>query len=203
MHASQNLLALGGFNEIIRLFDVSKKKDLGELMGDHNGTISAIQFYKNKFLITASEDSEIIIYRCKDFQALHKLTIKNKHKVIAMSLHNSGKILLALYGNGLLRLWNMMEARCKFKRKVGLVDDIPGESENEDADLEVDVKTKRDLNDVQRTAIDVKWEPTEGTMFFILYNQMLEVFTVASQDDKPCTSAIFDIQVTSADFISP
>jgi len=66
-------MALGGFNEVIRLFDVAKKKDLGELMGDHNGTITCLQFYKNKFLISGSEDSDIIIYRCKDWTALHKL----------------------------------------------------------------------------------------------------------------------------------
>ena len=40
--ASQNYLALGGFDEVIRLFDVNKKKDLGELMGDHNGTITCL-----------------------------------------------------------------------------------------------------------------------------------------------------------------
>jgi hypothetical protein len=41
-----------------------------------------------------------------------------------MSLHPSGKMLLALYDNGVLRLWNMMEARCNFKRKVGVIEDI-------------------------------------------------------------------------------
>jgi len=67
-------------------------------------------------------------------------------------MHKSGKILLALYANGVLRLWNMMEARCKFKRKVGVIDDdLAQESENdEDADLEVEVKTKKDLNEIQR-----------------------------------------------------
>jgi hypothetical protein len=47
----------------------------------------------------------------------------NKSPVISMSLHPSGKMLLALYDNGVLRLWNMMEARCNFKRKVGVIED--------------------------------------------------------------------------------
>jgi hypothetical protein len=29
------MLALGGYNEVIRLFDVQKKKDLGDLVGEH------------------------------------------------------------------------------------------------------------------------------------------------------------------------
>ena len=66
-------------------------------MGDHNGTITSLAYYKNKFLITGSEDSSIIIYRCSDWSPLHKLEIKNKSKVICMDLHHSGKILLALH----------------------------------------------------------------------------------------------------------
>jgi hypothetical protein len=41
---NKKLVALGGFEEVIRLFDVSKKKDLGSLMGSgsHEGTITSI-----------------------------------------------------------------------------------------------------------------------------------------------------------------
>lgn len=138
--SSHNLLVLGGFNEVIRLFDVKKKKDLGDLMGDHNGTINSLQVYKNKFMISAADDSEIIIYRCKDWTALHKLSIMNKSPVLSISLHQSGKMLLALYKNGVLRLWNLMEARCKYKRKVNVKDnDNPEESENDDPELQ-DIK---------------------------------------------------------------
>ena len=41
----QNLLAVGGYDEVIRLFDVYKKKDLGDLMGVHEGTITSLQIY--------------------------------------------------------------------------------------------------------------------------------------------------------------
>lgn len=64
-----------------------------------------------------------------------------------MSMHNTGKILLALYANGVLRLWNMMEARCKFKRKVNVVEEGGEQSENEDADLEINIQKKKDLTD--------------------------------------------------------
>ena len=40
--SAQNLLTLGGFNEVVRLFDVKRKKDLGDLMGDHSGTITCL-----------------------------------------------------------------------------------------------------------------------------------------------------------------
>jgi len=121
---SHNLMALGGFDEVIRLFDVYKKKDLGDLMGEHQGTITALQFHQNQFLISASEDSKIIIWRCKDWVPLHTLKIKNVSPILAMSLHPSGKMLLALYDNGVMRLWDMMQARCVYKRKMGLLPEV-------------------------------------------------------------------------------
>ena len=146
---SINMLALGGFSEVIRLFDVRKKKDLGELMGEHNGSITCLQFYKNKFLISASEDSQIIIWRCKDWVSLHKLVIKNKSKVISMSIHHSGKMLLALYDNAVLRLWNLMEARCNYKKKMGLLEEEADDDKKQDSDqdLEIEEISKKDLND--------------------------------------------------------
>lgn len=200
---SHNLMALGGFSEVIRLFDIEKKKDLGDLMGDHNGTITALQFYKNKFLISGSEDSQIIIWRCKDWQALHKLVIKNTSKVVSMSLHPSGKILFALYANGVLRLWNMMEARCKSKRKMGVIVDNAEHTDNEDADLEITVTKKKDLSEHDRQPIQVLWEASKGTVYAVLYNKMVEVFSVHSEkEDEPITQTIFDSQVNSMAFIS-
>jgi WD40 repeat protein len=48
------------FDEIIRIFDVKNKKDLGSLQGGshgHEGSITSLQFYKNEFLISSAEDS--------------------------------------------------------------------------------------------------------------------------------------------------
>ena len=58
-------------------------------------------------------------------------------------MHNSGRMLLALYANGVLRLWNMMDARCHFKRKLGVIEEEPvsepvetSEHEQGEAELE-------------------------------------------------------------------
>jgi protein MAK11 len=68
-------LALGGFNEIIKLYDVEKKLEKGEL-SEHNGSITCLQFYKTKFLISGSDDGIVIIWRCKDWVPLHQLRVK-------------------------------------------------------------------------------------------------------------------------------
>ena len=73
-----------------------------------------------------------------------------------MSLHQSGKMLLALYDNGVLRLWNMMSARCMFKKKIGLIEEEESSEKSEDDDEEdvsLDEVTKKDLSDYDRKPI--------------------------------------------------
>ena len=46
-------------------------------------------------------------------------------------MHESGRMLLALYANSVVRLWNMLDARCLFKFKAGL-----SATEDSEADAE-------------------------------------------------------------------
>lgn len=55
MAGNNNLLALGGYSEVIKLYDLKTKKEKGELM-EHEGTITYLQFYKTTYLISGSED---------------------------------------------------------------------------------------------------------------------------------------------------
>lgn len=71
----------------------------------------------------------IVIWRAADMEVIHKLVVKNVSPVKSLSMHKSQRMCLALYQNGMLRLWNMLDARCLFKKKVGLEQE---ESEDED-----------------------------------------------------------------------
>ena len=87
---------------------------------EHTGSITYLQFYKTTYLISGSEDGLIIIWRVKDWVPLHKLRVKNVSKVLNFSLHKSGRMLLVVYDNNMFRLWNLLDGRCQFKRKLGL-----------------------------------------------------------------------------------
>lgn len=50
---------------------------------------------------------------------------------------------LALYGNKMLRLWNLLDARCIFKKKVGILEEQKDSDEEDDDEFsEDDVQTK-------------------------------------------------------------
>ena len=59
-----------------------------------------------------------------------------------MSMHKSGRMLLALYANQMVRLWNLLDARCLFKFKAGLVLEDQKDSSSDD-EQEGDVDEER------------------------------------------------------------
>ena len=141
-----------------------------------------------------------------------------------MSLHKSGKLLLAIYQNRVLRLWNLMNARCTFKRKVCLSDDkeydaekkkvresddedhLLDEEAGEDEQVEMKVElSKKDLSEHDREPVEIKWEPSESKIYAILYRRMIEVFNVEDESggEHPCSYSIFDSVASSFDFIGP
>lgn len=48
-----------------------------------------------------------------------------------MSMHESGRMLLAFYANSMVRLWNLLDARCLFKFKAGLSAEAESDAESE------------------------------------------------------------------------
>jgi hypothetical protein len=54
---------------------------------------------------------------------------------------------------------------------------------------------------MDRQVIEVKWEPSAGNIYSILFRKMLEIYAV--EDEKPKSCTIFDIISTSFDYISP
>lgn len=67
MAAEGNLMAVGGTEEIIKMFDLKKKKSCGELAGVHTSTITALAISKKcNHLFSGSEDGVIAIWRVSD-----------------------------------------------------------------------------------------------------------------------------------------
>jgi protein MAK11 len=91
MANSDKYLAIGGFDEVIKIFNLKKHVEVGELI-DHKGTITCLEFFQNQYLISGSEDGEIFLWRIKDFTLIYKLKAPKLKSVIDMALHPSGKL---------------------------------------------------------------------------------------------------------------
>jgi len=121
-------------------------------------------------------------------------------------------MLLALYANGVLRLWNMLDARCIFKKKVGMSAESSGsedeedQAENDDDEFVEEEKedkaymkklqseaARRVLKQMDKSnlrAEQVMWEPTEGNLFAVLFSRVMEVYSV--EEEEPIHAITFD-----------
>ena len=71
-----NLLALGGHEEVVKLFDLRTKRSCGDLAGEHTGSICSVAV-TGKHTLSGSQDGTIIIWRTEDMVPLHTLKVKN------------------------------------------------------------------------------------------------------------------------------
>jgi hypothetical protein len=81
-----------------------------------------------------------------------------------------------LYENNMFRLWNLLDGRCSFKKKLGL---------NEDSKVVYKV-------------MGIKWEPTQSKTYAVLYDKKVEIMSTDS--DKPLSSVTSDVNFVCMDF---
>jgi len=56
-------LCIGGYEELIKIYDLKKKKELISFEG-HAGTITAMTGYQN-YLVSGADDGSIIVWKMK------------------------------------------------------------------------------------------------------------------------------------------
>lgn len=129
---AKRYLVTGSNDEHIRIYDLQKRKELGTLL-QHQGSITKLVFsdeilnnnkdidndtnksiyplHKNgKWLLSASDDGNIFIWRTKDWE---KFGILKGHKgsINDLAIHPSGKIAVSVGSDQTIRLWNLMTAK--------------------------------------------------------------------------------------------
>lgn len=98
-------LASGATDHTIRLFDLSRGVELGELQ-EHQDSVSSLQHWGETSLVTASSDGQIIVWRCGDYEILLKFR-GHKAAVNCLAIHFSGRMMASAGRDGRLQLWDL------------------------------------------------------------------------------------------------
>lgn len=117
--ASKRYLVSGSNDELIRIYDLQKRKELGTLL-HHSGSIACLEFFESKWLLSGGGDGKIYVWRTKDWEALAELK-GHKGSVNDLSIHPSGKVAISVGEDKTLRLWNLMTGRKASVLKLGKV----------------------------------------------------------------------------------
>lgn len=101
-------LVSGGTDEIIRLFDLCRRRDVGSLT-QHQGPVTALAFVGSTHLLSGGEDGRISLFRTKDWECLHVL--RHKKPIHSLAVHPTGKLAISVGKERSLKLWNLMTAK--------------------------------------------------------------------------------------------
>ncbi|KAL8590439.1 hypothetical protein ACOMHN_011652 [Nucella lapillus] len=105
------LLASGGTDEVIRIFDLKKRRQVGTL-NHHSGTVTSLQF-QDTHLFSTSEDGTLCLWRVASWEA-ERTFRGHKGPVRCVAVHPSGKLTLTVGQDRTLRLWNNITGRIAF-----------------------------------------------------------------------------------------
>lgn len=112
-------LVSGGTDEVIRIYDLSKKIEIGNLL-HHDGTINALEFAVDagrQILFSASDDASVCVWRCSDWTCLKRLS-GHQSPILDLSVHPSARVALTVAKDRSLFMWNMVRGKICFSAKT-------------------------------------------------------------------------------------
>ncbi|KAJ2747263.1 60s ribosome biogenesis protein mak11 [Coemansia sp. BCRC 34301] len=109
-------LASGSTDEVVKLYDLKKRVELGSLH-EHKGSITSLQFHGHTHLLSASEDGAICIFRTKDWEPL-KVLKGHRGPVSSIAIHPSGKLALSVSHDRTVILWNLLTGQRASRTKT-------------------------------------------------------------------------------------
>jgi protein MAK11 len=110
-------LATGSADEVIKVWDLRRKKEIGGLM-HHEGSITQLQFPSRSHLLSASEDGSLCLFRARDWVVLRALK-GHKGRVNSIAVHPSNKVALSVGKDNTLRMWDLMRGKGSASTKLG------------------------------------------------------------------------------------
>ncbi|KAF1793708.1 WD40 repeat, conserved site [Phytophthora cactorum] len=117
MAAKQGKTMLSGASdEMIKIYNVDKRVEVGSLMEQH-GAITSLEFFGQSHVLSGSADNSICIWRTSDWNCLHILG-GHKGEINSIAVHPSGKMCFSVARDRTLRMWNLVKGRIAFIRRL-------------------------------------------------------------------------------------
>ena len=116
MDVAGNMLATGSTDEHINLYNLKKRVEHGSIL-KHQGTISALEFYKDSHLLSCGEDGLMCIWRVKDWECMKEMK-GHRGGINDVSIHPSGKLALTVGRDRTMRTWDLIKGRVLYVSKL-------------------------------------------------------------------------------------
>ncbi|CBQ68694.1 related to MAK11 protein (maintenance of killer toxin-encoding satellite M1 dsRNA) [Sporisorium reilianum SRZ2] len=120
--ADSKWLATGGTDEIVKVWDLRKQREVGQLTG-HEGTITSLVFASRTYLLTTSADAHMNLYRTRDWALLR--TLKGHiGRINSAAPHPTGRLALSVGSDRTIRMWDLMRGQAAASTRIGIEADL-------------------------------------------------------------------------------
>lgn len=111
--------ATGGVDEVVRLYDVDARVEIGTLF-QHQGTVTSLSFVNDhgrQLLFSSSADASICIWRVSEWRLLKRL-VAHQSAVNDVAVHPSAAVALSVANDRSLFMWNLARGKVCFSAKT-------------------------------------------------------------------------------------
>lgn len=127
--AAGSIVASGGADDLIHIYDMHKGRDLGYLMNPGDGAVTALAFYQAaegaapSHLLNGSSDGSISVWQGSSWDCL-KTMEGHKGAVNSLSVHPNGSVALSVGRDRELRVWNLTKGKVTYHSKLASEADL-------------------------------------------------------------------------------
>ncbi|XP_034947045.1 p21-activated protein kinase-interacting protein 1-like [Chelonus insularis] len=173
----KHYVASGGADDSIYLYDMNNRRESGKLM-HHNGTVNCVAFTPDAtHMLSCSTDGSIAVVRCGNWQLeKHWPSAHKSCQVNTLAIHPTGKLVLSVGTDGVLRTWNLIKGRQAYAKNL-----VPT--------LKYNAKNISVLC----------WSP-DGQKYLLATNSQVDVYTVKTAGI--CLQTQFRSKIVCIDFMS-
>lgn len=112
--SSDNYIFTSGLDEIVHIYDIQQKKEIGMFV-TYSGSVFKIEIFK-KFLFVSGDDHNLSIFRMSDFSPVHNLK-GHKGSITDFIIHRTGRFCLSASKDHSVMIWNLMTGKNIIKYK--------------------------------------------------------------------------------------
>ena len=104
----QNVMVSGGTDELLRIYDLAKRKEIGEL-SKHEAAVECLQGVGSDsgHVLSGGKDGVLCVWRTAEWECVHELKGHKPGQVTGIAAHPGGRVAFSTSRDNSLRMWDL------------------------------------------------------------------------------------------------
>lgn len=101
-----DIMVSGGTDELLRIYNLQKKKEVGEL-SNHQGSVESVAAIGAEHILSGGKDGLLCVWKTAGWECIHELKGHKPGQVTGIAVHPKGRVAFSTSRDNSLRLWDL------------------------------------------------------------------------------------------------